>query len=377
MQKKNIAIIGGGPVGCYAAYLLASFGHNVSVYEEHKQIGSPIQCTGLLTNTFDQFLLPKRSFLINTFEKKEVFSIKDSLEIKEEEYLVCRTKFDQFFARLAQEEGAKIFLQHSFSHKEGPELVIKDLSDTNNKNKNENNEKRIVPDIVIAADGPLSKTVKAFGFYEKSRKNYFGIQAVVNGNFDDCQYKTYFGKEICPHLFAWVVPESKTTARVGLADIKGSKSLFDNFIKKHKFLVKKDKIQAGTIPIYNPKQKLFKDNCYALGDAGGHVKATTLGGIIPGMTAAKTLAECINDGKSNQFYLKKMQPLMHELKLHLMIRKVLNKFSDNDWDKLVKLIKQKRIVKTFEKYSRDNPLPLVFFSLLKEPRFLKFVKYIF
>ena len=61
----NIAIIGAGPVGSYAARLLAERGHSVSLFEEHATIGSPIQCTGLLTSTFDEFKIPMSRFLVN------------------------------------------------------------------------------------------------------------------------------------------------------------------------------------------------------------------------------------------------------------------------------------------------------------------------
>src|SRR3989344_5012240 len=119
----NIAIIGAGPVGCYAGYLLAKNGHEVSIYENHAQIGLPIQCTGLLTSDFDQFNLPMNSFLVNTFSKFEAYSPKHKLEIRQKEYLVCRNRFDNFFGDLAKKQGAKIQVNHSFIRKEGKELV--------------------------------------------------------------------------------------------------------------------------------------------------------------------------------------------------------------------------------------------------------------
>ena len=49
----KVVVIGGGPIGCYTAYLLAKEGHSVEIYENHKKIGAPIQCTGILTSSFD------------------------------------------------------------------------------------------------------------------------------------------------------------------------------------------------------------------------------------------------------------------------------------------------------------------------------------
>lgn len=360
----NIAIIGAGPIGCYAGYLLAKSGNKVSIYENHSRIGSPIQCTGILTSEFDRFNIPVDSFLVNTINKIEVYSPSEKLSVKQKDYIVCRNKFDNFFADLAKKEGAEIFLNHSFIRKEGNSLVIK-----NSTNKE---EKIITPDIAVAADGPLSPTAKAYGFYHPGRENYYGVQAVVEGNFEPHTIKTYFGNDVCPGLFAWVTPESETTARVGLAMKNNSRKYFDKFMGKNNFTVKE--MQAGAIPLYHPKQRLKKSNCYLAGDASGYVKATTLGGIVPGMRQAEILVDCINNGKD---YEKEIYPLRKKMRMHLQVQKILEKFSDKDWDKLVSYVSQPKIQKVFEKYTRDNPIPLVSMALVKEPRFLRFGKYLF
>lgn len=360
----NIAVIGAGPIGCYAAYLLAKEGHPVEIYENHPKIGTPIQCTGILTSDFDEFGFPMDSFLVNTINKIEVYSPNNSLEVRQKDYIVCRDKFDNFFGDLAKKEGAKVFLNHSFVRKDGDEIIIQDSV--------QKMEKRIKPDIVIAADGPLSPTAKAYGFYHQERENYFGVQAIVEGNFDQNTIKTYFGNDICPGLFAWVTPENSKLARVGLATKKDSKKYFDQFMKDNGFKVKE--MQAGTIPVYHPQQKLHKDNCYLIGDASGYVKATTLGGLVPALKQAEILVTCIKCGGD---YEQEISSLRKKMWIHLRIQKIFNKFSDHDWDKLIMYVKQPKVQKIFEKHTRDNPIPLVFFSLLAEPRFLYFLKYLF
>ena len=359
----KIAIIGAGPIGCYAGYLLAKSGHNVSIYERKKEIGLPIQCTGLLTADFDQFGFDKSSFLVNTFSEIEINSPKQQLILKGKEYLVCRKKFDNYLANLALKAGAKIFFNSSFLRREKENQII----------VTENGEEKILsPEVVIAADGPLSGVAKAYDFYDLKRKHYYGIQAVVRGNFNPQRYQTYFGKETCPDLFAWIVPESKDIARVGLATTKNPRFYFDKFMLGKDFSVME--MQAGTIPLYHPKQKMVRDNCYLLGDASGYVKATTLGGIIPGMKQAQVLVDCIDNKKDYGIELKKLRKRMN---LHLRLRRVMNKFSDKDWDCVVKLLGQEKVREVFEKHTRENPFPLVMKTLLKEPRFLKFVKYLF
>lgn len=360
----KIAIIGAGPIGCYTAYLLSKSGHHVEIYEEHPQIGNPIQCTGLLTPDFDQFNFDMSSFLVNTFEELTINSKNNSVKIKQKEYLVCRTKFDQFFGKMAKDSGVKIFLSHSFIRKEGAELIIKDLIPKT--------EKRVTPDIVIASDGPLSKVAKSYGFFNILRKNYFGIQAVVEGDFKGAKYEVFFGEKVCPDLFAWVVPESDNQARVGLASKTNSKFLFDNFIKKHNFKILH--LQAGTIPIYSPKQILKFNNCYLVGDSAGQVKATTLGGLVPGLCSAKVLVDCINNGGN---YKRKSFFIRLKLYLHLQIHKILEKFTDKDWDLLLSLFQTKRVKRVLGRFTRDNPLPLALNLVIVEPRLLYFVIFLF
>ena len=360
----EISIIGGGPVGCYAGYLFVKEGHLVTIYENHPQIGLPIQCTGILTNDFDKFGFPLKSFLVNTINKMEVISpSQDKVTIKQKDYIVCRTRFDNFFADLARKAGAKILVNHSFIRKEGEALIIKNsLNDT---------EIKINPDLVIGADGPLSPTAKAYGFYHPKRKNYYGVQAVVEGKFDSKKIQTYFGNSVCPGLFAWIVPESPTIARVGVATINNSRSYFDQFMREHNFIAKE--IQAGIIPLYHPQQKLHQENCYLVGDAAGFVKATTLGGLIPGLKQAEIMVRSVLGGKD---YETEIKPLRRKMKLHLFIHNILNKFSDKDFDRMVKYVKQPRIKKIFEKHTRENPLPILLKAGLKEPRLVYFIKYL-
>ncbi len=357
----NVVIIGGGPVGCFTGYLFAKEGHDVSIYENHGKIGAPIQCTGILTSSFDQFNFPMGDYLVNIIDTIEVYSPKKKLEVKQKDYIVCRTKFDQYFANIAEKEGARIFLNHAFLRKEGDELVI--ISD--------GVEKRVSCDVVIAADGPLSPTAKAFGLYHPARENYYGIQAVMEGNFEPNVIKTYFGNDVCPGLFAWVCPESKNLARVGLAMKMNSRAFFEKFVEGRGWKVKE--MQAGTIPLYHPKQKLHKGNCYVVGDASSYVKATTLGGIVPAFQQAQIVVDNILNGKD---FEKEMKSLRKQMWTHLQVQKIMEKFSDDDWDRLVSYVRQPKVQKVFERYTRDNPIPLITSALLKEPRFLRFLKFL-
>jgi len=56
---------------------------------------------------------------------------------------------------------------------------------------------------------------------------------------------------------------------------------------------------------------------------------------------------------------------------------MLNKFSDEDYDKLLDLMSQNKVKRILKKYDRDTPIPLIANLLLREPRFLRFSKMLF
>ena len=111
-----ITIIGAGPSGCYTAYLLAKGSKEVQIFEEHKEIGSPVQCTGLVTSSIKEILNIKKEMIINEIDKIKIFSKDNSLELKlkNKNFILDRKKFDNYLADLAISKGAKIFLNYKF-----------------------------------------------------------------------------------------------------------------------------------------------------------------------------------------------------------------------------------------------------------------------
>jgi flavin-dependent dehydrogenase len=72
-----------------------------------------------------------------------------------------------------------------------------------------------------------------------------------------------------------------------------------------------------------------------VGDAAAQVKATTVGGVVTGLHGAKALAHAILNGRN---YHKELRGLKLELRLHLLIRHVLNRFKEEDYDELIAML---------------------------------------
>ena len=361
-----ITVVGAGPAGSYLGYLLAKQGKEVTILEEHNQVGSPVQCTGIVTHSIEKFFKLKNEVIAKKLDKVIVVSKNNKITVNVDEIVMWRDKFDRFVAEMAEDAGAEILLNHQFIGFKGKNAIwVKD--------KKSNKTKEIKTNIVVGADGPYSAVAKAAGM-NQNLKNYIGMQAKVRLNMDTTAFETYFGNDF-PNFFGWCVPESEDTVRLGIGCFENAQEYFYKFLKNR--TGKKDVLcwESGLIPLYNPKKIIQKDNVYLIGDAAAQVKATTGGGIIPSLKAAQTLCDCVVNNKDYNTEFKRHSG--KELLLHLKIRNLLNKFSDKDYDKLLNLMSQEKVRKILKKYDRDTPIPLVANLLLKEPRFLYFLKTLF
>ncbi|MBT4825000.1 NAD(P)/FAD-dependent oxidoreductase [Candidatus Woesearchaeota archaeon] len=386
-KEPEIAIIGAGPIGCYTAQILAKEGLRTEIFEEHAEIGQPIACTGIVTKAIKELVDIRPEFLVNKLNSAEIFSQNTSIKLRLDEYVIDRYKFDNHLADLAKDNGAILWRKHKFlgfhekEHNQQQQILVKDLESKKIIQKN--------PNIIIGADGPNSKVAEIIN--NNNNKNnlktktqfWIGKQGVFQGDFEKDCFQVHLGN-ICPGFFGWVVPENETTARIGIA-IEGNKEkdrnspiqIFDNFLRKIKKqgheIEKEICSQAGLIPMFEPNKKLFEKingrQYYIVGDAATQVKATTGGGLVPGLNCAKKLANSIINKTD---YEKEINQENKELKMHLMLRKTLNKFSDKNFDELIKLLDQKRIKKILENNNRDSGIKLITKLAFSEPRLCRY-----
>lgn len=360
-----ITIIGAGPVGCYAASLLADK-FKVVVFEEHSQIGLPVQCTGIVTKEIFNFLPIKifnysiptnNNFIINKAKDVRIFAPDNKflkLSLQEPDIILDRIRLDNYFYNLAKREGAKFYLNHKFLSAKNGFVFVKDLSS--------GKVKKFKSSILIGADGPLSAVAKTSGLFGK-RKFFIGVQAVIkrkNSNIIDF----YPFK----HGFGWAVPESKSTLRVGVASRTNPKEHFEKLLRKYKGKIIAR--QGGLIPVFSPRAKFCKENTFLVGDAAGFVKATTGGGLIPGLKSAEILADCIKNNTSYKtgVYLK----LFPSLWLHLKMRRLMDSFSQEEWNHLVNELSKSKAKTALQEVNRDRLFRLISRTSLKNPRILKY-----
>jgi digeranylgeranylglycerophospholipid reductase len=356
-----ITIIGAGPAGCYSACLLSKKGQEVQIFEEHKEVGCPVQCTGIATASIKEILKLKKDVIVNEIDKVRISCKENSLELKlkNKNIILDRKKFDNYLADMAVKEGTRIFLNYRFIENK------KDLIKIRYDNKRES---IIKTDYLVGADGPLSQVAKSNSLFGK-RTFLTGLQAVA-------EYKNDNSVEFYPSIgtFAWVVPQNQDICRIGIASYKNPKDEFEKFLKS-KGITKIIEKQAGLIPIFNKRLKTQKDNIFLIGDAATQVKATTGGGIIQSMKAAQSLCDAIVKGTNYDSRWRK--EMGRDLLLHLKMRKMMNRFKEKEWNHMIDLFKKEKTKKIIESFDRDYPTKFLLKLLINEPRLLFLARFLF
>jgi flavin-dependent dehydrogenase len=271
-----------------------------------------------------------------------------------------RIGFDRHLAAMAQEAGARLLLGHRFLGFGAPGSLRVAAG---------GEEIQLATGILVGADGPVSAVARSSGMYG-TRSFYAGLQLRVRGSFPRDLYDVHL---VVPQFFGWVVPESETVARVGVAARAAPRAELAGLLGRLGSPVTALDRQWGLIPIYD-RSLPVSGRCNGVevrlvGDAATMVKATTGGGLVPGLLGARALHASLTTGSS---YARLLQPVRRRLGAHLHIRRVLNAFSDADYGRLVGMCAGDRVREVLASGSRDRPLRLLGDLLRADPRFAAF-----
>lgn len=101
---------------------------------------------------------------------------------------------------------------------------------------------------------------------------------------------------------------------------------------------------------------------YLVGDAAGHVKVSTVGGIVTGFRGAMGVVESILNGGAS----RKLKELRRELNLHHLIRRMLSRFTQDEYIRLLDLLSPSA-QQTLGLITRDETSRLLFHLFRKQP----------
>jgi len=387
MKECDVAIIGGGPIGGYVAKKIAQNGFKVAVFEEHKKIGDPLKCAGLVTpRVFDFLDFSEELVVQNRIKGAHIHSPSDHILTiggdKIHALAIDRSEFDREMINYSVEEGADIFLENKVTSAKKNENHIELKTSQNNDIKCK---------LLIGADGAYSKTRDWLNL-PKPTEILNGIGAeLTNTNLDPDFVELFVGKNIAPGFFAWVIPtnENGTNARIGLCTVQNSahppKYYLSNLFKNKNLspYLKDAKISqniGGSIPL-GALKKTYSSNVLLVGDSAAQVKPTSGGGIYTGLLCAthcsSVAVESLNENDFSSNFLKKyhklwMADIGRELNLGMKFRNISKNLTDNQMDKYIGKFQNSEITEIITKYGDiDYPSKLVKPLLKKAPSLIK------
>lgn len=357
-DSPDVIVIGGGPVGSYAALSLAKTDAKVTVFEEHSAIGVPSHCAGHISirslRAMGLYPLPK-GIIENFFNAANFYSptgTKFSLKLSSPVTVALnRALFDQFLAKQAEAAGASFRLNSRVQS-----LITQDGSIKGVKVQKDNGDTQAVyAKLVVDAEGISSRFLRQAGLTAlKPEGLVYAVEAEVDQarNVEDHAVEVYLGKAYASGFYAWLIPRLDGTAKVGLATNTGNpRELLQRLMTKHPAASKQlaqskiTKISFHAITLGGPIAKAYSNGFLAVGDVASQVKPTTGGGVIFGLTCANIAAEvagaAIAKGDVSSDFLALYQKrcneaLSFDVGVMLKLRRFLDSLSDEKLDDVLR-----------------------------------------
>jgi len=395
-DMPDAIVVGGGPVGSFAALNLAKLGAKVTVFEEHEAVGVPSHCAGHLSirslRNLGLYPLPKQ-IVENTFSQANFYSptgFKFSVHLANP--VTCsinRAAFDKYIADKAETAGAGYCLNSRVQS-----LLIEDGAVKGVAVKRGDEAERFPAKIVVDAEGISSRLLRQTGLSGlNGERLVYGVEAEVE-NVKDVELdavEVFVGKAYAPGFFAWLMPRLDGTAKVGLATKAGNpKEFLQRLMLKHPVASKQlskakiTHIAFHPITLGGPIAKAYTSGFLAIGDVASQVKPTTGGGVVFGLTCARIAAEIAdaavrrNDVSSGflQLYQKRCaDTLGFDFSVMLRVRRFLDSLSDKKLDDVLRFCARIGLDKTLEKVEEIDFQGQMILKILTKPAMFAVLAY--
>jgi flavin-dependent dehydrogenase len=366
--NETIGVVGGSVAGLFTALLLGRAGRRVKVFEGGGDFDNRTR-TLIVTSRMNEALGDiSRAAHVNEIRRFELFT--DGrvarFSLRQPDLVIERTRLIRELASAAQASGCEVHLGRRFvSIEERGDGLAMRLERHDGASAEELRVKTIV-----GADGAASRVARAAGWPAQGTVPL--VQAIVRlpDDMPSDVTRVWFIPDDTPYFY-WLIPHSATRGVVGLIGEDGpaTRQVLERFLeRKH---LEPLEYQAARIPLYSKwipiRRKLRGGDVYLVGDAAGHVKVSTVGGIVTGLRGASGVAEAILNGGPG----RRLRALRRELDVHLLIRKTIHNFSQSHYSHLVDLLNE-RARQELESNTRDEPGRMLWRLCLQQPRFLLF-----
>jgi digeranylgeranylglycerophospholipid reductase len=382
----DAVVIGAGPAGSAVARDIAREGFRVLLLEEHRAVGSPTSCSGLVTPRTLETAGVGQHVVLNRIVGARV-CVPSGRELviggdRVRAFVIDRARFDTLVCCQAQEAGAQLELATQFSHLDREGQLLRVHVERGGRCLS------LWTKLLIGADGAGSAVAAQTGLAKRDGAIKCLIAEAKPTEDPGQLVNIYLDKESAPGWFGWTVPVEDGRVQVGTGVADGFKPtdslrLLAGSFPRHLGNVRPVRLQAGSLPLWTPIRP-YASNVLLVGDAARQVKPTSGGGIFTGLVgarlAARVAVKALERDDLSQAFLSQygrmfMEEVGNELKRAADIRRVFLGFNNERFERLLGILNNERLQGIMREYGDiDFPSRLSYELARAAPSLLTLVR---
>jgi flavin-dependent dehydrogenase len=365
----------------------------VLILEEHREVGRPVQCAGLVSRRPLE-IVKAPGAVLNPLDSAQLISPGGRSIIfgggGERAVVIDRAAFDRAAATEAIDAGCRLVLGARVtglrmlpagrsSSDGGVELTLAGMP----------GKGRMKARLVIGADGAQSTVARLCGL-RPPPEILPGFEAELAGVAGPPgTVRILVGRDVAPGFFAWLIPSGEGRGLLGLCCEPGempARLYFERLLKNPALVpfigrARVLRYIAGCVPV-SASPASFADRVLVVGDAAGQVKPISGGGICTGLRcallAARTAAKALEDMDLSRHRLSAYEKdwkneIGREIRIGRRVRRSYVHVSDAQMDELVRMLDRPELLALISaRGDIDAPSELAKLLFRQAPGLLKF-----
>lgn len=335
-------MVGAGPAGIHTAFLLAQAGLDVTLFEAQSRVGERAICSGVVGDeAFARFDLPTQPILSNIHCIQAISPGGKKLEHRTEAPLaqiIDKAEFNRSLAQRAVKAGAQLQLGCWVNS-----LEVEKHSVGIQYRSAENGSRSLQAKLAIITTGVNGSLSSALGL-ARPRQFLRAVQTEMalppNGHGNAT--RVFVGQGVAPGAFGWEIPLGNNRFRVGLMTEDNPEPYFAKLVKRLAPDAEFSSLKIDRKGIAQASVgKCVTERVIAAGEAAGHIKTTTGGGIYYGLLSAELVADVVVKAfRSKAFGIRALgdferywrSTFGNELMVGYFARKLARQFTDSQID---------------------------------------------
>jgi geranylgeranyl reductase family protein len=309
VEQYDVVVVGGGPSGAAVARDIAAAGYRVAILERDRDIGQPVQCSGLVTERTLAAAGISPEIAHNQLVGAAIHSPSgaryDIGGDRVHAYVLDRTRFDLGMMIQALELDVDVHANARVVDIDRERDSLR-LTVESHRSIHEFSTR-----LVVGADGPRSIVAQFLELpppVEVLRAR--GADVRLPARLAPDQVLIFTGERYAAGFFAWLIPLGRDRYRLGWGTSRaGSAQTLRNLVDDYPDIFSGMEILSqtgGLIPL-GPRPVTSGDRGMVVGDAAGQAKATSGGGLFTALTCARYCARTALDAlRSDDFSAEKL-----------------------------------------------------------------------